>query len=166
MDYEHPETYGGRTVYPIVPDEISLGRAIGRNVRGIAGQLLVDSQFKFDTIANEFVIALPGISGADLYTAAERFRRRIRELVVTVSHGHGTATVSGLTASIGGALYPHTTADESSPANGTTTVDELLRAADSACYKAKRQGRDRVELVPHTLREHRLAQGPVSQLDR
>lgn len=104
----------------------------------------------------EFVIALPGVSGADLHTVGERLRHRIRELVVTVPHGRKPAAVSGLTASIGGAHYPITTseADDHSPAQ--TSVDELLRAADGACYDAKRAGRDRLSLVPDTLREHQL----------
>jgi tetratricopeptide (TPR) repeat protein len=55
VDYAHPEKFNGTIeVFPIVPDRISLGRAVGRNVRGIAGPLLGShgGQILFDTIAN------------------------------------------------------------------------------------------------------------------
>jgi tetratricopeptide (TPR) repeat protein len=56
VDYAHPVFFNGVIpAYPIVPDEISLGRAVGRNVRGLAGPLatvLLRQILKFDTIAN------------------------------------------------------------------------------------------------------------------
>src|SRR5262249_49352532 len=56
VDYAHPVLFNGVIpAYPIVPDEISLGRAVGRNVRGLAGPLatlLLRQILKFDTIAN------------------------------------------------------------------------------------------------------------------
>jgi Aspartyl protease/Tetratricopeptide repeat len=56
VDYAHPEWFNGVIkVYPIVPDEISLGRAVGRNIRGLAFPLpamLPDELVKFKTIAN------------------------------------------------------------------------------------------------------------------
>jgi hypothetical protein len=55
VDYAHPERFnGGIEVFPIVPDRISLGRAVGRNVRGIAGPMLGNrsGQFLFERIAN------------------------------------------------------------------------------------------------------------------
>jgi len=52
VDYANPEFFNGKQVFPITPDQISLGRAVGHDVRGVAGPLLVDSRFKFRTIAN------------------------------------------------------------------------------------------------------------------
>ena len=54
VDYAHPEKFNGTIdVFPIVPDRISLGRAVGRNVRGIAGPLLAQGgPFLFERIAN------------------------------------------------------------------------------------------------------------------
>jgi len=56
VDYDHPVFFNGVIpAYPIVPDQISLGRAVGRNVRGLAGPLatlLLRQILKFDTIAN------------------------------------------------------------------------------------------------------------------
>jgi tetratricopeptide (TPR) repeat protein len=56
VDDAHPVLFNGVIpAYPIVPDEISLGRAVGYNVRGLAGPLSVEllrQVLKFDTIAN------------------------------------------------------------------------------------------------------------------
>ena len=81
----------------------------------------------------EFVIVLPT---ADLRAAglrAEDIRSRIRDLVV-MHHGHSLGLV---TASIGVAAFPQHGATER----------ELLQAADSALYQAKKDGRDRVVLT-------------------
>lgn len=86
----------------------------------------------------EFVVLLPGVDSAELAMIAERIRRRIGSLVVTIPDDHGAGTVADLTISIGGALYP-------SP--GLTTLDDLLLAADSALYTAKQAGRNRVHLI-------------------
>ncbi|GAA2625842.1 hypothetical protein GCM10010411_73330 [Actinomadura fulvescens] len=60
VDYEHPMERFGRTSYPITADRISLGRAVGRNVRGVAAKDVFpglpgpgqSAQFGFDLIAN------------------------------------------------------------------------------------------------------------------
>jgi predicted aspartyl protease len=56
VDFAHPVLFNGVIpAYPIVPDEISLGRAVGRNIRGLAGPLatqLLEQLLKFKTIAN------------------------------------------------------------------------------------------------------------------
>ncbi|HEX6355405.1 aspartyl protease family protein [Actinophytocola sp.] len=38
VDYDHPRQMGGTTVYPITADRISLGRAVGHDVRGFASE--------------------------------------------------------------------------------------------------------------------------------
>jgi diguanylate cyclase (GGDEF)-like protein len=86
----------------------------------------------------EFVVLLPGVDSAELAMIAERIRRRVGSLVVTIPDDHGAGTVSDLTISIGGAVYP-------SP--GLATLDDLLLAADSALYVAKQAGRNRVHLL-------------------
>jgi tetratricopeptide (TPR) repeat protein len=52
VDFARPELFNGVQVFPILPDRISLGRAVGRDVRGIAGPLLAHNDFKFTAIAN------------------------------------------------------------------------------------------------------------------
>jgi diguanylate cyclase (GGDEF)-like protein len=87
---------------------------------------------------DEFVVALPAVNTEDLRAVGERLRHRISRLAVDLPNSRIRATATGLTASIGVAHYPDAAAD---------TVDALLLAADTACYAAKRAGRNRVELA-------------------
>lgn len=52
IDYDHPQDMGPMKVYPIAPAKISLGRAVGRNVPGLAGDWPWFSLFGFETIGN------------------------------------------------------------------------------------------------------------------
>jgi diguanylate cyclase (GGDEF)-like protein len=83
----------------------------------------------------EFAILLPGAGLGELQQAAERIRLAIRQLVVyTAPTLSGHTAIGGLTASIGGAVFP-ASADE---------LTHLLLTADAALYRAKESGRDRV----------------------
>jgi diguanylate cyclase (GGDEF)-like protein len=82
----------------------------------------------------EFVVLLPGIGRADVLGIAERVRVAVGELNVVISAGGGTVRVSGLSVSIGVARFPDT-----GPA-----LDDVLRAADAALYRAKDAGRNQV----------------------
>nr|WP_025359684.1 GGDEF domain-containing protein [Kutzneria albida] len=82
----------------------------------------------------EFVVLLPGIGEAAVVAVAERIRQAVAGLVVQVPTGDRQRTVTGLSVSIGVAMYP---------AAGTV-VDRLLHAADTALYEAKHTGRNRV----------------------
>ncbi|WP_438860867.1 diguanylate cyclase [Amycolatopsis solani] len=82
----------------------------------------------------EFVVLLPGIGRADVLAIAERVRVAVGELTVVISTGSGTVRVSGLSVSIGVARHPGT----------GPTLDDVLRAADAALYRAKEAGRNRV----------------------
>ncbi len=93
---------------------------------------LTDEVREYDHVGryggDEFVIALPGVGEQELMAVAERLRLRIQR--VPMPNGGGTT----LTTSIGAAVA------------GSASVDELLRAADSACFRAKNAGRDCVRL--------------------
>ncbi|MFC6937856.1 hypothetical protein ACFQHO_51360 [Actinomadura yumaensis] len=60
VDYEHPSDRFGHRTYPVTADRISLGGAVGRNVRGHAAEKAFpglpgagqSAQFGFDLIAN------------------------------------------------------------------------------------------------------------------
>ncbi|MBB6565249.1 GGDEF domain-containing protein [Kribbella sandramycini] len=82
----------------------------------------------------EFAILLPQTSADDTALAAERIRRRIENLSVTITTADGAVRCDTLTCSIGTANYPDT----------ATTLDELQMAADLAMYHAKDTGRNRV----------------------
>ncbi|RZQ60100.1 sensor domain-containing diguanylate cyclase [Amycolatopsis suaedae] len=77
----------------------------------------------------EFVVLLPNITDPDdVRTVAERVRAAVNELEIELNG----ANVTGLSVSIGTALYP---------AAGTT-IRQLLNSADGALYLAKDAGRN------------------------
>jgi len=78
----------------------------------------------------EFVVVLPDASLEDARRRAEQIREAIKMLRIS-SQG---AIVGPLTASIGVAGFP----------DHGLSGETLVRAADTALYRAKREGRDRV----------------------
>lgn len=82
----------------------------------------------------EFALLLPETSGEVALRGAERLRRQVEELNFA-----GPLAGLCLTASFGVAALPH--AD-------ITTIDQLIREADAALYRAKHAGRNRVESSP------------------
>lgn len=78
----------------------------------------------------EFVVLLPGIDHPDIGPVAERIRRAIATLRVPV----GQLSITGLSTSIGIAVYPR----------AGTSLQRLLDAADTALYHAKATGRNKV----------------------
>jgi diguanylate cyclase (GGDEF)-like protein len=83
----------------------------------------------------EFVLILPDTPHNGALMVAERLRMRIEQYELTGELGEIRVTVS-----LGIASYP---ADE------VTSVDSLIRAADAALYRAKREGRNRAESALH-----------------
>ncbi len=77
----------------------------------------------------EFMVVLPGADETEAMQAAERIRRRIANLPTKAS--------ANVTASIGAALFP----------DSAEEADVLIKTADRALYRAKRQGRDQVCLA-------------------
>ena len=80
----------------------------------------------------EFAMVLPRTSMLDAYNQADRIRRLIEQR--RVSHGD---QMFGVTASFGIAAYPE---------SGEGDAADVLRRADTALYRAKQTGKNRVEL--------------------
>jgi diguanylate cyclase (GGDEF)-like protein/PAS domain S-box-containing protein len=99
-----------------------LGRFLGEAVRG------EDIACRFG--GEEFVVILPKASVDDTERRAEALREGIKAL----QHDEPTRIYPTVTMSIGVAAFPEHGA----------SVEELLLAADSAMYRAKALGRDRV----------------------
>jgi diguanylate cyclase (GGDEF)-like protein len=81
----------------------------------------------------EFLVVLPGADEDGVRMQAERMRQAIRSTAVYTSEAKLNVTCSfGCSAGIGGEV----------------TAESLIRAADDALYRAKRQGRDRAVVAP------------------
>jgi diguanylate cyclase (GGDEF)-like protein len=78
----------------------------------------------------EFLLVLPGCTLEDAYPKAEAIREATAQSRVSV----GGATLSRVTVSLGIACYPQ---------HGER-IEELIRAADAALYKAKAAGRNQI----------------------
>jgi diguanylate cyclase (GGDEF)-like protein len=102
----------------------------------------------------EFVLLLPGIGSDEIAHTAERIRRRVEALLITVDATSGRTTVDGLTCSIGAATYP---------ASGVT-LDEVLLAADTATFAAKDAGRNNVQHAPSAITDAGAPQAGASPL--
>jgi len=87
----------------------------------------------------EFAVILPGVDAHRAGLYAERLRRRIWRMAISIgpSEAGERITISGGVA----ALSPGT------PGRHDTATDALLRAADQALYKAKCQGRNRIAMA-------------------
>lgn len=99
------------------------GERLARNVRGI------DLACRYG--GEEFVVVMPDTDVAFANTVAERLRKGIADESFNVGGGVGALDI---TASIG----------VTSLQSPTESVDQFLKRADQALYRAKREGRNRV----------------------
>ncbi len=114
----------------------TFGHAAGDKALTLLGATLRESTRKEDCVARlggeEFAILLPGASLAVAQDIAERICRHTATLAVLDDSGRSF----GFTVSIGLADL----------AEGDLRPEELLARADAALYRAKRAGRNRVEV--------------------
>ena len=122
----------------------SFGHDMGDKLLTTFGHFIKDTIRKEDVACRwggeEFVLILPGASLSTSIERAEEIRSRTKQLQVPTGTPHRPVTLS-----LGIAVYPE---------NGSTT-DDLLKAADTALYRAKRGGRNRV-MAPERLQNQPL----------
>jgi diguanylate cyclase (GGDEF)-like protein len=115
------------------------GHLVGDVVLGEVAHRLAASLRSYDYVGRyggeEFVIVIPGCDAAGLLVSAERMRSSVIERPIETSVGPIPVTLSfGLaSAPLGGQAVEH---------------NVLLHTADSALYRAKAKGRNRVESAP------------------
>ncbi|HEY1603942.1 MAG TPA: diguanylate cyclase [Pirellulales bacterium] len=111
------------------------GHLVGDAVLSATAKALTQSTRPYDPIGRiggeEFLILLPGCNQVNAVSHAERLRAAVERLSVETASG-----LINVTASIGVAVL-----DRGSEAEAF----ELIRSADEALYRAKRNGRNRVE---------------------
>ena len=115
------------------------GHLVGDRVLKAIANVVKEQMRGVDTAARyggeELAVILPRTEMVGAYTLAERIREAIAELRITTDEDPPRAL--GVTASLGIAAYP-----ESKAGSG----EDLVRRADRALYRAKKTGKNRVEL--------------------
>ncbi|MBB4685374.1 diguanylate cyclase (GGDEF)-like protein [Amycolatopsis jiangsuensis] len=113
------------------------GHLTGDEVLAAVAVTIEGSLRQSDTVGRfggeEFVVLLPATGATHVLGIAERVRSAVGEMTVAVN---GSVRISGLSVSVGVARYP---------AAGET-LDEVLRTADAALYRAKDSGRNCVSV--------------------
>ncbi|SFP67003.1 diguanylate cyclase (GGDEF) domain-containing protein [Amycolatopsis arida] len=133
VDVDHFKTVNDTFGHP-VGDRVL--RAVADAIRGEIRNEDLAGRYGGD----EFAVAVPAVTDRDLVAIADRIRRRIAAIRIDdhlPADDPARGRDAAVTVSIGAACYH-------GPAPGS--LDELVRAADTALYRAKKAGRDRVHL--------------------
>jgi diguanylate cyclase (GGDEF)-like protein len=137
--YHTPLTCVMADLDALKPINDEMGHAAGDRaiaaVAGIIREELRETDFGARYGGDEFVVLLPHTTGEEGRILAERVCARLRDGALDL----GARRVS-VRASFGVACL--------ATLDGSTTAEELVRAADAALYAAKRAGRGRVEVAP------------------
>ncbi len=112
------------------------GHLVGDRVLRAVASLVKSNMRGVDTAARyggeEIALILPRTEMLSAYNQAERIRTAIAEHRIATDNG-----VISVTASFGIAAYPE---------SGATSAEDVVRRADRALYRAKKTGKNRVEL--------------------
>jgi diguanylate cyclase (GGDEF)-like protein len=113
------------------------GHLLGDRILYEVAQILRENLRVHDLIGRyggeEFALLMPETDVRGALVVAERYRKRVEDFIHIEDN-----KVLRVTISLGVAGYPH-------PA--IKSVDDLIRLADNALYKAKNNGRNRVEVL-------------------
>ncbi len=119
----------------------TFGHMAGDDVLRKIGALLASCKREGELLARfggeEFIICLFNTDSENAILAADRFRN----LIKSYSFSSSFYPATHITVSIGLAIYPQ---------GAVISIDELIKAADSALYRSKTEGRDRVTLYEWT----------------
>jgi diguanylate cyclase (GGDEF)-like protein len=114
------------------------GHLAGDEVLKAVARMLESEIREYDSAGRfggeEFAVLVPDSVAVDVVAIAERLRRRVTELEIIAPTDAGSRTITGLSTSIGVAIYP----------SSGTTLEQLLLTADTAVYAAKSNGRNQV----------------------
>jgi diguanylate cyclase (GGDEF)-like protein len=129
-------------------------RAVGESVRAEVRQGDLVARVGGDELA----VLLPGASEGEVLEVAERIRERLITLTVSVdTASDASATITGVPASFGAAVYPDVAG----------TMDQLVLAADNALLTAKRAGRNKIvsaRPAPPAVTDSKVADQSVTDL--
>lgn len=132
----------------------SFGHEAGDIVLNALGNFL-KAQFRGNDIpcrygGEEFLIILPKISVDECRKRAEKFREEVKGLIVQ----HAGKSLPRISFSVGVSGFP----------NHGDILDDLLKVADAALYRAKAAGRDRV-VVGQAIPKSTIEEGRVANLN-
>jgi diguanylate cyclase (GGDEF)-like protein len=135
------------------------GHLVGDRVLRAIGEALTSQLRAYDRAGRfggeEFVLLLAQTTQDDAYRIAERLRNHVADMAVPVN-GDLDAVAVRLTISIGVTAIASDTGCE---------LTDLLAAADSALYKAKQTGRNKVAVAPVAVQDMELEVGISSSAE-
>jgi diguanylate cyclase (GGDEF)-like protein len=112
------------------------GHQVGDVVLQMVGETLKTHVRAGDIVCRyggeEFILIFPGMKNGDAHTRAETLCTMVGSQTITVDDREIHVTIS-----IGGSVYP----------DDSILCEELIQLADSALYRAKQNGRNRVEFT-------------------
>ena len=141
LEFQRAQRYEARLSFVMIDiDQFKLfndlsGHLVGDRVLYEVAQIMRENLRVHDIVGRyggeEFALLMPETDTTGALVVAERYRRRVEEFI----HPEGDRDLR-VTICLGVASYPHP---------GIKSVDDLIRQADAALYKAKNSGRNRVE---------------------